>query len=759
MLKIQVAVNLPVKNILKLFTYGVPPRLNFLDKGWRVVVPFAGQTAEGFVIRRLTEEEVDGAENVKEVTAALGDEPWFDEEMLATARWLARYYMCSLAEALRLFVPGKSSIRRKVLKDESGRTVLSGYEERFKEKFLLAYRITPRGGEALEEAAELLARSPAKKAALGFFAAAPEKAFTIFELAEIKISRALVKQLVEKGWLAEVKVRQLRDSYAGNDAESAKLQLTAEQQQAVAAVSEAVSKNNGEVFLLQGITGSGKTEVYLHCAAQALQEGKQVLVLVPEIALTAQLVQRFKARFGEQVAVAHSKLSQSERGDVWYRLRSGQARILVGVRSAVFAPFLRLGLVIIDEEHDSSYKQEERPCYNARQVAAVRCRLTGAPLLLGSATPDLSTYYGALCGRTHLLRLTTRPTGGNLPQVKLVDMRKELEAKNFGVLSRLLRQELEATAAAGKQAILLLNRRGHSTFVLCRDCGQAILCPHCAVAMVYHSAGQVMRCHYCGATAPIPDECPACHSRRIKFFGTGTQKAEEELQRLPGVKVLRMDQDSTAAKFAHRELLQKFANGDYNTLVGTQMVAKGHDIANVTLVGVLSADSSLHLPDFRAGERTFSLLTQAAGRAGRGKEQGRVVLQSYDPENNLLHLAAAQDYAAFAEEELERRRRYLYPPFARLLKITVSDRDEAFALATAGKLILYLQKLHLEGSLQDLPEIAGPFPALVSKVRDFYRYNILLKGEKLGPVKDAIMNSAFFGQRNLYFDVDPVSVI
>lgn len=759
MLRVQVAINLPVKNIFKQFTYQVPTQLSFLDQGWRVVVPFGGQTVEGFVVRRLEEGEPAGADSLKEVSAALGQEPWFDQEMLTTAQWLAGYYMCSLAEAMRLFVPGKSSIRRLVLRDEAGKQLLQGYQERFKEKLLLAYRISPRGEEVLPEAAELLRRSPAKLAALRFFAAAPQEWFCLARLEEAKISRGLVKQLLEKGWLLEGKQRQLRDSYAGPSPKLAELQLTQEQQEAVATICQAVEEGQGATFLLQGITGSGKTEVYLRCAAQALAQGRQVLVLVPEIALTAQLVARFKGWFGSQVAVAHSKLSQSERADVWYRLRSGQARVLVGVRSAVFAPFANLGLVIIDEEHDSSYKQEDRPCYHAREVAATRCRLTGAPLVLGSATPDLGSYYAARQGRYRHLRLTSRPTGGSLPQVAIVDMRRELAERHYGVLSRLLGRELERVAAVGQQAILLLNRRGYATFVMCRDCGHTISCPHCAVNLVYHSAGQALRCHYCGNTAPIPASCPVCHSRRIKFFGSGTQKAEEELAKLPGVRVLRLDQDSAMAKFAHQKILQQFASGAYNTLIGTQMVAKGHDIAKVTLVGVLSADSSLHLPDFRAGERTFSLLTQAAGRAGRGKEQGRVVLQSYDPANRVLRLAAVQDYDAFAQDELRRRQRYLYPPYVQMLKLTVLDKEEARALALAQKLVLYLQKLHLAGSLQKLPLVAGPFPALVAKVRDLYRYNVLLKAQDLGEVKAALLASEFYSLRNVYFDVDPVSTI
>ena len=762
MLCVDVAVNLPVKSLFRQFTYLVPQQLEFLDSGWRVVVPFGGRTAEGFVVRKNTAPSACDAEKLKYVTAALGREPWFDKEMLATANWLASYYMCSLAEAMRLFVPGKSSIRRTVLRDSGGKIICENYAERLKEKTVLAYKISKRGTDVLAEAAELFGRAKAQRQALEFFGSRADEWFSISDLAAASISRAVVKSLLEKGFLEESSRRVLRDSYAqdsGREARGEALQLTDEQSQAVSRITDAVKKQDGRTFLLQGITGSGKTEVYLRCAAQTVASGHQVLMLVPEIALTAQLVKRFQAWFGSSIAVAHSKLSQNERGDVWHRMRSGQASVLIGVRSAVFAPFADLGLVIIDEEHESSYKQEERPNYHARDVALQRCRHMGAPLILGSATPDITTYYAARQGRFTHLRLTKRANGSRLPQVVLADMRAELAARNFSVLSRSLRQQLLLTAAAGEQAIVLLNRRGYSTFVMCRDCGHTVSCPHCAVALVYHSAGEAMRCHYCGNTAPIPSVCPECGSRRIKFFGTGTQKAEQELAELPELRVLRMDQDSTMAKFAHLKILQQFAKGSYNTLIGTQMVAKGHDIPNVTLVGVLSADASLHLPDYRAQERTFSLLTQAAGRAGRGGRPGQVIFQTYEPDNAVLQLAARQDYDSFAALELAERERFFYPPFAQLLKITVWDKDAAAGLALAKRLALYLQGLQAEGRLQERLELAGPFPALVAKVRDLYRFNILLKAEKLQPVKEALLASEFKERRNIYFDVDPASVV
>lgn len=788
MFAVNVAINLPVKSLFRQFTYAVPEKLSFLDRGWRVVVPFSGQKVEGFVVERCALPTAPGMlAKIKYVEAALGDSPWFDSEMLATATWLADYYMCNLAEAMRLFVPGKTSIRRQAVRDGAGRLLYYAYAERLKEKTVQAFALTEAGREALE-AGLLAKRARAQHGALAVLADATEW-LSAAELDAKGVSRAVLKALCERNYVAQREKRVLRNSYARPAGLAESFQLTSEQQRAVASIIKAIDRNNvaadaaaqgvacagaqesaggvaaktvgkqQETFLLQGITGSGKTEVYLRAAAHAVDAGKQVLMLVPEIALTAQLVKRFQAWFGDQIAVAHSKLSQNERGDVWHRMRTRQAQVLIGVRSAVFAPFADLGLVIIDEEHETSYKQEERPNYHAREVALARCRHTGAPLVLGSATPDIVTYYKAQTGEYTHLRLTQRPNGSQLPTVHLVDMRRELQEKNYSVLSRRLQQALVTTVAEGEQAIVLLNRRGFSTFVMCRDCGYTITCPHCAVALVYHSANEDMRCHYCGNTAPVPKECPNCHSRRIKFFGTGTQKAEAELEQLPEVRVLRMDQDSTMAKFAHEDILRQFASGASNVLIGTQMVAKGHDIPNVTLVGVLSADSALNLPDYRASERAFSLLTQAAGRAGRGARPGQVIFQTYDVENEIIQLAAKQDYDSFAKMELEVRKEFFYPPFAQMLKLTIWDKSDGEGLALAQRLVFYLQRLQLEGKLSAELQISGPFPALVSKVRDLYRFNIVIKAKDLTEVKQAILGSEFKEQKNIYFDVDPVSVI
>ena len=763
---VLVAINLPVKNLFRQFIYRLPENLLQVGEGWRVIVPFGSQKVEGFVVQAFSREEAaevlqkDNPDfsfaGVKEVSAALGTRPWFNDEMLQTAKWLAKYYLCSLAEAMRLFIPGKASIRRKPVYQD-GKLIAYAVEERLKARTVLAYSITEAGRAALQSGNP---RAKAQMRALELLQQAAEP-MDGKEAETQHISVAVLRALAEKGWALRTEKRLLRNSYDRQAEWKETLQLTSEQEQAVLKIRASLdhfASSCPQEFLLQGITGSGKTEVYLRAADYALRQGRQVLVLVPEIALTTQIVQRFQAWFHNEVAVVHSKLSQNERGDVWYKMRTGEANVLIGVRSAVFAPFKNLGLVIIDEEQENSYKQEERPAYHAREVARCRCNNNSAVLLLGSATPSLETYYRAVSGGIGHLQLTFRPGNSVLPAVDVVDMREELAQKNFSVISRKLRREIVAAVHAGQQAVVLLNRRGYSTFVMCRDCGETLTCPHCAVSLVYHADEQVMRCHYCGNTYPIPRTCPDCGSRRIKFFGSGTQKAEQEISQMPGVRVLRMDQDSTATKLAHEEIIGRFVKKEANVLLGTQMVAKGHDIPDVTLVGILAADSALNLPDFRASERGFSLLIQAAGRAGRGDKPGRVVLQTYDPENEVINFAKKQDYETFAKRELAQRKVLLYPPYGQIIKLTVIDKNEKKAWELGDEVALFLRN-RCEMEKWGRTEIMGPFPSGVAKVRDLYRINIVVKSMDMEKVKNCLSGSRFRTVKNIYFDVDPITAI
>ena len=763
---VLVAINLPVKNLFRQFIYRLPENLLQVGEGWRVIVPFGSQKVEGFVVQSFSREEAaevlqkDNPDfsfaGVKEVSAVLGTRPWFNDEMLQTAKWLAKYYLCSLAEAMRLFIPGKTSIRRKPVY-QGGKLIAYDVEERLKARTVLAYNITEAGRAALQ------AGNPRAKAQMRALELLQQAAEPVDgkEAEAQHISAAVLRALAEKGWALRTEKRLLRNSYDRQAEWKETLQLTSEQEQAVLKIRASLdhfASSCPQEFLLQGITGSGKTEVYLRAADYALRQGRQVLVLVPEIALTTQIVQRFQAWFHNEVAVVHSKLSQNERGDVWYKMRTGEANVLIGVRSAVFAPFKNLGLVIIDEEQENSYKQEERPAYHAREVARCRCNNNRAVLLLGSATPSLETYYRAVSGGIGHLQLTFRPGNSVLPAVDVVDMREELAQKNFSVISRKLRREIVSAVHAGQQAVVLLNRRGYSTFVMCRDCGETLTCPHCAVSLVYHADEQVMRCHYCGNTYPIPRTCPDCGSRRIKFFGSGTQKAEQEISQMPGVRVLRMDQDSTATKLAHEEIIGRFVKKEANVLLGTQMVAKGHDIPDVTLVGILAADSALNLPDFRASERGFSLLIQAAGRAGRGDKPGRVVLQTYDPENEVINFAKNQDYETFAKRELAQRKVLLYPPYGQIIKLTVIDKNEKKAWELGDEVALFLRN-RCEMEKWGRTEIMGPFPSGVAKVRDLYRINIVVKSVDMEKVKNCLSGSRFRTVKNIYFDVDPITAI
>lgn len=504
------------------------------------------------------------------------------------------------------------------------------------------------------------------------------------------------------------------------------------------------------VTLLYGITGSGKTEVYLRAIDRVISEGKQCLVLIPEISLTPQTLNRFQARFGAaRVASLHSRLSYGQRWREWQRIRDGQAQITIGPRSALFAPVQKLGLIIIDEEPESSYKQwDQQPRYHARETAIKYAELTGARVILGSATPSVETFYAAQTGKYNLAELPKRIVQDALPPVTIVDMREELRGGNKSILSNLLQEKISATLAEHQQIILFINRRGAATFVMCRDCGYVPACPRCQVSLTYHfSPGSILLCHHCGHTAPIPTTCPRCRSSRIKYFGAGTQKVEAEVKQLfPSARLLRMDTDATQRAKSHETIFRSFARGKTDILIGTQMVAKGFDLPNVSLVGIISADTSLQLPDFRSNERTFQLLTQVAGRTGRGKNAGKVVLQTYHPQHPTILAAARHNYREFYRTEIEQRRLLRYPPFANQIKIELTDIAPEKLRAKGRALARQLT--------QALPTISvlGPIPAFVPKIRQKYVSLILLSGptdkgrlEKLSP--DALI------------DVDPVDLI
>lgn len=808
----QVWVNIPTRSINKAFSYTIPEHLSYVDVGWRVLVPFGSRKVEGFVVETsVNSVNKEDSAKLKLILNVLDNEAWFDENMLQTARWMVKYYLCTLTEAMRLFIPGKSGIKTETVyslpatldlreiaailpfKDreyqqiclyvaEHGICTLSQLEGKFGAdtakilRYLVNNKLIAKNTTTQKTAKpkyqtviELVVDN---NAAAGFAATLGSKpsqrrllsallakgCLSYEELDSLNISKDTAKKLINAGIAVTAKRQVLRNSYAGkNNGKCSGIQLMPEQQQALSAITQAVQKKNHQSFLLHGITGSGKTQVYIEAVAAARNNGRQAIVLVPEIALTGQIVLRFQARFGDDVVVIHSKLSVNERHDALQRLRNNQAGIVIGARSAVFAPARDIGIIIIDEEHEFSYKQEETPRYHTKTVALTRATLARAVVVLGSATPLVETYYEALNRKHTLLNMPRRIDNSFLPDVAIVDMREELQQGRRNVISRPLQQLLADTISRGEQAIVLLNRRGYATFVLCRECGHIMRCRHCSVSLVYHAKGNTLRCHYCQASEPAPDICPACGSRYIRYFGTGTQKVEEELVKLlPNVRVVRMDQDTTGGKMAHTKILTDFAQGKYDILLGTQMVAKGHDIKNVTAVGIIAADSALNMPDFRAAERTFALLTQAAGRAGRGEKRGMVVVQTYNPEHYSIQAGSTHDYQAFFHTEITYRKELDYPPFTQIIKLTFQAVDESQARRQAENTAMLLRQEFVNFVKT---EIIGPFPTSIAKVNDQFRLNILIKTNDCNKVKQCLVNQGISMRSDVIIDVDPLSVM
>ena len=650
----QVIVDIVHENVAHTFTYAVPEGMA-LSVGQRVEVPFGFRSKEGVVI--ALDERCDlPPEKVRPVTAPLEDYPAILPCLIDLARQMAEDAHCPLAETLRLMLPAEMRGGRVQVKQQP------------------VCRLAIPTGQ-VEEAMGQLGRSQKKRMLLQLLRDGEKHPVGEMRLV-VREPLEPLRQLAEAGlirlWQEEV-LRQPGGSESVEPVEDPP--LTASQREVLEVMAPSLQRGEGR-FLLHGVTGSGKTEVFIRLVRSTLEMGRSAMILVPEIALTPQMVRWFRARFGAVAAVIHSRLSAGERFDEWRRIRRGDARVVIGARSAVFAPAERLGLIVVDEEHETTYLSDRHPRYDARDVAAWRCEREGATLLLASATPSILSFARARRGDYTLLEMPHRVLNRPLPEVEVVDMRRELEQGNRSVFSGALMARLRDCVAQGQQAMLLMNRRGYHSFVSCRSCGHVMKCPNCDVALTYHLAGGdgKLHCHYCGHAEPTPETCPKCASRYIRFFGAGTQKVEEELKKLfPGETVVRMDNDTTSGKDGHARLLDQFRSGQARLLVGTQMIAKGLDFPRVTLVGVVAADMTLNLPDYRARERTFQLLTQVAGRAGRGELPGHVVIQTYKPEDETILAAAAQDYRSFFEQEFARRRSGLYPPFTVLARLLVES--------------------------------------------------------------------------------------
>ncbi|MFI2857617.1 primosomal protein N' [Paenibacillus sp. JSM ZJ436] len=561
-------------------------------------------------------------------------------------------------------------------------------------------------------------------------------------LTAVGVTAGTVKALADKGFINIQDMEVQRDPYKGRSFKPTEpLTLTAEQEHVYSRIVRKLESRDHGVFLLHGVTGSGKTEIYLQTIQRCLEQERQAIVLVPEISLTPQMVERFKGRFGDRVAVMHSRLSQGERYDEWRKINEGRASVVVGARSAVFAPFQSLGLIIMDEEHETSYKQEETPKYHARDVAIRRASQAGAAVILGSATPSLESYFAARSKsqedfEPELLEMPTRALGNRLPEVRIVDMREELKDGNRSMFSRSLHEALAARLERQEQSVLLLNRRGYSTFVMCRSCGYVAQCGECDISLTYHQKANNLRCHYCGYAAPAPEVCPDCGSEHIRYFGTGTQRVEEELAKLfPGIRVIRMDVDTTTEKGSHEKLLKQFREKKGDVLLGTQMVAKGLDFPDVTLVGVITADSALNLPDFRAAEKTFQLLTQVAGRAGRHHLPGEVFIQSYTPDHYSIIHASGHDYLSFVKDELKHRKALHYPPYCRLILVTLSHEQLTVLVRAAenyaGDLKNKADRRGWFGSLDrfsaEALDVLGPVASPIPRLKNRYRFQCMIK--------------------------------
>lgn len=716
----EVIINSEALEIDRPFTYKVPEEFNNEIKiGQIVKVPFGkgNKTSEGFILNLKNDDNIKF--KTKNIAAILVKDPVIDEDDINLIEFLREKTLCKYIDAFRLLIPvgimkGAKAKKKKVivLKNED----LSNIKN-------------PDGYKKIVE----------------FFKTNSGK-YTKSELInEHSISQYKLNKLIENEVLSieEESVFRYNDRVYNKD--SAKT-LTIEQENII----REYINSDDKMFLLKGVTGSGKTEVYMKLVERVLLEEKSAIILVPEIALTPQMIERFKGRFGVNVALFHSKLSDGERFDEWFRVKEGKSKVIVGARSAIFLPAKNLGLIIIDEEHENTYKSEQNPKYQTKEVAEYLSELKGCKVILGSATPSIETYYRALTGEMKLLELNSRVDNKAMPPMKVIDMRNELKGGNKSLFSRELFIAIQERLKRKEQIILFLNRRGFSTFVSCRSCGYVFKCDECDISMTYHKNGLLI-CHYCGKTKREPRECPKCHSKYVKFFGAGTQRVEEEVKKyFNNAGILRMDVDTTRDKHSYERIYNTFKNGEADILIGTQMVSKGLDFKNVTLVGILAADMSINIPDYRAAERTFQIITQVAGRAGRGDKQGEVLIQAYTPQHYSLQYAVNYDYEGFYEKEFTVRAMMKYPPFGKLLLINGTSKKEDLLKNFMHKITMMIKPL-VENCL-DI-EILGPIPCMISKVKENYRWQIVIKGEFDSYFSKNIKEILYDENKNVYNDI------
>ena len=707
----EVIIQSNAKDLNRVFDYKIPTEYeeNALELiGARVLVSFARrkELEEGYVvnIKENTEYEV------KEIAKV--EEKYLNSDKIELAKWMSKRYFCNIADCLKLMLPpGSTRKESNRVKEKSVNFVTLKKDEDEIEYDIEAGKL--KSAKQIRILKFLLENGDALISDIEMFADG---------------SRAIVNTLCKNGYTEIIEKKIERDPFEFKNIErTTKLELTEEQANAFNAICDSMDDMLFSEFLLYGVTGSGKTEVYLQLIEKALDEHKSSILLVPEISLTPQTVNRFIARFGkENIAVLHSKLSIGERYDEWNKINEGRAKIVIGARSAIFAPVKDLGIIIIDEEHDSSYKSEMTPKYDAKEVARFMCKEANVPLLLGSATPDIDTYFRAKNEEIMLLELKNRANKASLPEIEIIDLREELAKGNKSMISTRLYEEIQKNLNDKKQTILYLNRRGFSTFVMCRNCGYTVKCKNCNINLTYHANTNRLKCHYCGYEEKLVTKCPSCGSEQIRYFGTGTQKLEYEINKLfPNASTIRMDIDTVSKKNSHEQILEKFKNDNIDILIGTQMVVKGHHFPNVTLVGVIAADGSLNIDDFRANERTFQILTQVAGRAGRGEDKGRVIIQTYNPDNFSIECAKKQDYDLFYNTEISLRKQLKYPPFCDIILIGFTSVIEQEVANVASKIHEYLKNRVLRENIGIILYKALPSP--IDKIKNKYRWRILIK--------------------------------
>src|SRR5690625_3187174 len=716
---------------------------NTIKPGMLVTIPFGTRKITGFVIELTDNSSFD---NLKSIINILDVTPVLTDELLQLGQWLAN-------ETLSLYISTFQAMLPQVLKSKYEKEVnvidretlpnslvsifkdkkSIGYDElvqqidNFSEfqrevkadnldiKYIVKSQITKKyenwvipenKNEFILQNETLPGNAHQQRKIVEFFISHPNKINENKLCDMLQINKSHLKPLIKKGLLTIEKKEVYREPYEQDFLKTTNLTLTDEQAAAIKPINESIKTVQHKTFLLYGVTGSGKTEIYLQAIEKVIQHGKEAIVLVPEISLTPQMVRRFKGRFGSKVAVMHSALSVGERYDEWLKIQRKEVKVVVGARSAIFAPFKNLGIIIIDEEHETTYKQEESPRYHARDIAIKRAEINDCPVILGSATPTLESYARAKKEVYQLLTLSERTNKKPMPTVQIVDMREELHSGNRTMFSTKLMEGIKSRLLKKEQIVLLLNRRGYSTFALCRDCGHVEECPNCDISLTYHKRYHQLKCHYCGHEQRMPMTCSSCEGSQIRFFGTGTEKVEESLTNLiPEARVIRMDVDTTRRKGSHERLLQKFSNYEADILLGTQMIAKGLDFENVTLVGVLAADSMLHLPDFRSSEKTFQLMTQVSGRAGRHELEGEVIVQTYTPEHYSIELASQYNYEQFYLQEMQMRRQFQYSPYVFMVLMTITDENERKVNEVAYKITQLLQH-----KLNEQSSILGPTP-------------------------------------------------